>query len=257
MSIYQHFRQEEYSFIDQVLEWRDQVIGQYSVKLTDFLDPREQHILSTVIGKDEEVLFSLFGGAESVERKRAILYPPYFEPSDDDFEVHMFEIKYPAKFVTISHRQILGAQMSLGLKRGKFGDILTDGEHYQFLVSKDIADYVRFNLDSVGKASIELIEKPTSELIIFEEEWEHHVGTVSSLRLDVILAEIYNLSRQKVASFINSGVVKVNFKVVERTDYPCEQNDAFSVRGFGRSKLLEIQGKTKKDKYRITYGKKK
>ena len=40
--IYQHFRQDERPFIDQVLEWKQIVLDQYRMKLTDFLDPRNR-----------------------------------------------------------------------------------------------------------------------------------------------------------------------------------------------------------------------
>ena len=43
--IYQHFRQDERPFIDQALEWKQIVLDQYRMKLTDFLDPREQVIV--------------------------------------------------------------------------------------------------------------------------------------------------------------------------------------------------------------------
>ncbi|WLR53196.1 RNA-binding protein [Bacillus tianshenii] len=254
MSIYEHFRAEEHAFIDQVLEWREQVLSQYALKLTDFLDPREQHIMKTVIGHDEEVRLAFFGGSEQAERKRAILYPPYFEPSEDDFECTLFEINYPQKFITIEHPKVLGSVMSLGLKRSKFGDIPTDGENFQLVVAAEIADYVRMNLTSVGKATIELIERPFSQVINQVDEWKEGSGTVSSMRLDAVLAEIHSMSRQKVLSLIQNGMAKVNFKVVERPDYGCEEGDLFSLRGHGRSKLIEIGGKTKKNKWRITYG---
>ncbi|MER3115534.1 RNA-binding protein, partial [Bacillus altitudinis] len=48
--IYQHFRKDERAFIDQALEWKRIVQEQYRMKLTDFLDPREQVILSAVTG---------------------------------------------------------------------------------------------------------------------------------------------------------------------------------------------------------------
>ena len=52
MSIYQHFRPEEKEFIDQALNWIDQVKNSYAPKLTDFLDPRQQQILSFLTGND-------------------------------------------------------------------------------------------------------------------------------------------------------------------------------------------------------------
>lgn len=50
MSIYQHFRPEEKDFIDQAMNWIDQVKHSYAPKLSDFLDPRQQEILTSLIG---------------------------------------------------------------------------------------------------------------------------------------------------------------------------------------------------------------
>jgi len=77
MDIYQHFRKDEQAFIDQVLNWREQVDRQYIVNYSDFLDPREQYIYKTIIGHDEQFVLKFFGGVESAERKQAILAPYY------------------------------------------------------------------------------------------------------------------------------------------------------------------------------------
>ena len=50
MSIYEHFRPDEVVFVDKVLEWK-QAAEYHQVKLTDFLDPRQQQIVTMVIGQ--------------------------------------------------------------------------------------------------------------------------------------------------------------------------------------------------------------
>ncbi len=87
MNLYQHFRKEEHAFIDQVLEWKQVVENQYSPKLTDFLDPREQEIVKQVIGTNGDMLVDFFGGKEGLERRRALLYPAYFEPTESDYNL--------------------------------------------------------------------------------------------------------------------------------------------------------------------------
>ena len=72
MSIYQHFRKDEAPFIDQILNWKDQVEQQYITKYSDFLDPREQYIYQNIIGQDEQFRLAFFGGVENAERKQAI-----------------------------------------------------------------------------------------------------------------------------------------------------------------------------------------
>ncbi|MCZ0755511.1 YlmH family RNA-binding protein [Anoxybacillus sp. J5B_2022] len=254
MNIYQHFRKEEHHFIDQVLEWRESVQTQYSPRLTDFLDPREQEIVRLVIGHDEEVNVSFFGGASFVERKRALLYPPYFQPEQEDFMIALFSVRYPSKFVSLAHRQVLGSLMSLGLKRGKFGDVLIKENDVQLIVAKEVADYVRLHLQAVGKTKISLEEKPLTDMIVLEEQWNEATITVSSLRLDAVVAQAFGASRQHVQTLIENGLVKVNWKIVEQSHLECKEGDTISARGLGRLKLVAIGGKTKKDRFRIQVG---
>jgi RNA-binding protein YlmH len=254
MNLYQHFRKEEYHFIDQVLEWREFVKTQYCPKLTDFLDPREQEIVRLVIGNDEDVNISFFGGASFVERKRALLYPSYFQPEQEDFAIALFAVNYPSKFVSLEHRQVLGSLMSLGLKRAKFGDILIKDEHIQFIVAKEVADYIRMHLEMIGKTKISLEEKPLTDIIVLEEQWNEVAITVSSLRLDALLSQVFHISRQKAQLLIENGLVKVNWKIVEQAHFECKEGDTLSARGFGRCKILLIDGKTKKEKWRVHVG---
>lgn len=255
--IYQHFRENERQFIDVVLKWKEQVESQYSPKLTDFLDPREQWIIKSIIGHHGDVLVSFFGGEEQVERKRAILYPSYFVPSQDDFQLVAYEIQYPKKFITLEHRQILGSLMSLGIKREKFGDILIIEDSVQMIVAEEIASYVEVNFQEVGRATISLKRIPFNQIIVPESDYLEKMTTTSSLRLDVVCAAIYNLSRQKIKSLIQNGYVKVNWKVVDDPSFEVGEEDLLSIRGFGRSKMIAVEGRTKKDKRKIIVGIKK
>ena len=109
MSIYQHFRPEEKEFVDQVLNWKDFVENAYVPKLTDFLDPREQHILKMIIGQNSNVKCEFFGGVPEAERKRALLIPEYGTTEIEDFQIRLLEIDYPQKFITIGHPQQVGS----------------------------------------------------------------------------------------------------------------------------------------------------
>ncbi|MGO4887857.1 RNA-binding protein [Anaerobacillus sp. MEB173] len=254
MSIYQHFRSEERAFIDQVLEWKDWVIERYSSKLTDFLDPRQQDILSMIIGNDPAIRLSFWGGSTYSERKRALLYPEYLEPVESDYEIVCFKVNYPEKFVILEHRDILGSLMGIGLKREKFGDILIKASNIQFVVAKEIARYVEHNLQSIGRATVTIDEISVNDLHLAEEEWQERSTTVSSLRLDTVIADIYRLSRTKVAPLIENNRVKVNWKTIDQPSFQLRVGDYISVRGFGRSKLIANEGKTKKDKWRLIVG---
>lgn len=251
MNIYQHFRPDEREFIDQVINWKNHVENTYAPKLTDFLDPRQQQIVTTIVGHNEEVKVAFFGGKVGTERKRALLSPEYFELAESDYQIVLLEVFYPSKFVTIEHRHVLGSLMSLGLKRGKFGDILYEDSKVQFFAAEEVAQYIRMELKSIGKATIRLEEVPLDSAVNVEEIWHEVAVTVSSLRLDTVMSALYHVSRQKAQLLIQQGLAKVNWTIVETPSFECGEGDTLSVRGFGRAKIVSIEGKTKKDKWRI------
>ena len=254
MDIYQHFRQEERGFIDQVLGWIEQVQNMYAPKLTDFLDPRETEILRMLIGTNGDVQVAFYGGNQQAERKRAIIYPDYYQPELEDYELTIYELSYSAKFTSLKHRQILGTLMSIGLKREKFGDIWIGGEQVQFVVAKDVSSYLEMNISKMGNAGVKLHEMPREQVMQVTEQWKESQVTVSSMRLDTELSAIANTSRQKSQMLVQQGRVKVNWKQVDNPSYEIRESDVLSTRGIGRMKIFSIEGKTKKDKWKIKCG---
>lgn len=254
MELYQHFRPDEKPFINELMEWAEEVKEVYVPKRSDFLDPRRQYITKAVIGDDEEVKVSLSGGSPHAERKRLLLLPRYHDPDDVDYGLALFSVDYPKKFASISHRDLLGALMNLGLKREKFGDLLLKDGQVQFIIAEEIASYVELNLTKVGNSPVKLERIPLSDMLSVPKIWREQSGTVSSLRLDAVLAEIYHLSRTKSSQWIQRELVKVNWKPIDQPAYVLEAGDELSVRGKGRSKLIAVEGQTKKGKWRILTG---
>jgi RNA-binding protein YlmH len=226
----------------------------YSPRLTDFLDPRQLLIVHALVGKNDDIKIKEHGGYENAERKRVLLFPDYYVPEEEDFQLALVEIDYPSKFVSIEHRQILGTLMSIGLKREKYGDILVGQDRIQFFAGEEICEFIISEVQQIGKATVRLLKKPLAERINSQEEWMEVSTTASSLRLDVILSSIYNISRQKAQALIQRGLVKVNWKQVEQTSFTCEEGDVLSARGYGRSRIISIDGQTKKEKWRLTAG---
>ncbi|WP_026689980.1 RNA-binding protein [Alteribacter aurantiacus] len=254
MSVYEHYRKDEHAFVDHVLEWKEIVMDQYSPKLTDFLDPRQQLITKNLIGNQGDVCLSFFGGHEKAERKRALLYPSYYQLEQEDFMVTLFEVQYPSKFVTIEHPHVLGALMNIGLKREKFGDILQQNDSLQFVIANEISDYVEMNVHKIGKASVKLERTNFEHIIEPNDSWKESMVMVSSLRLDTVAAEMFNLSRSKMKEIIEGEFVKVNWKVTTDKGMQLVPGDVLSVRGKGRAKVISDEGRTKKDKIKLIVG---
>lgn len=253
MSIYQHFRKHEHPFVDQVLSWKEQVERTYTSYLTDFLDPREQQIVSSIVGSsNEEIKFIFFGGGDETERRRGIIAPYYEEISDKQFEMTLLEGTFDNKFNRLKHRDILGAFMSLGIDRKKIGDIFVADDHFQIIITEELTSYMIMNLQQIKKARINLKERAFSHLIRKQDQWITTNQTVSSLRLDIMVKEIYRMSRKDAVTYIKGNRVKVNHTDIDDPSVQVVAEDLISVRGHGRSKVVEINGVTRKDKIRVT-----
>ncbi|KGR87618.1 RNA-binding protein [Lysinibacillus odysseyi] len=250
----QHFRKDEQPFIEQVVGWQREVEDRYAPKLTDFLDPRQRFIVMSVIGQSDDLAVYAQGIFEQPERMRVMIAPSYFMPAEEDYQITVFSINYPSKFVQLRHPDVLGALLSVGMERSKFGDIRVAENTVQFAVATEVADYVRAHLTSIGKVKVHLEEIGTQPLLRLEEEWVESTTTVSSMRLDVVLATVLNISRQKSQNLITAGRVKVNWTVREQVSFELQEGDILSARGFGRLKVIMTEGRTKKDKIRLQIG---
>lgn len=255
MSIYAHFRPQERPLIDHFFDLKEQVAVRYAPKLTDFLDPRGRFILRALAANDVDVRLAFFGGLKKAERKRALLMPPYFEPQEKDFRLSFFELDYPGKFASPSHPQLLGALTGTGIGREKIGDLIFSGGRIQFVAAEEIESWLLMNLTSVGKTSVSCRKIDSASLLHNDENWNEAEGTVSSMRLDAVLSEIYRLSRAKAQQAVDRGLVKVNWRIADKKDEELREGDMLSVRGFGRSRLISANGPTKKNKIRLRYGK--
>ena len=251
-NVYQHFRKDEHPFIDTVAGWFEQVESQYAPYVTDFLNPREAFILETLIGKKSDIKYSTYGGFENAERKCAIIYPSYFEPKQEDFDIVLYEIKYPVKFGNLTHGKILGTLMSTGIKREFIGDIITDGLRWQVFIKASMANYVVNQVDKIASFGVRFEELSYTDVIVPIDEWQLEGLTVSSLRIDNIISSVYNVSRQRAKQMIEAKRVKINWVENERVDYLVDYLDIISVRKLGRIQIMEQQGKTKKDKVRLS-----
>ena len=250
----QHFRKDEQPFIEQVVGWQREVEDRYAPKLTDFLDPRQRFIVMSVIGQSDVLAVYAQGIFEQPERMRVMIAPSYFMPAEEDYQITVFSINYPSKFVQLRHPDVLGALLSVGMERSKFGDIRVAENTVQFAVATEVADYVRAHLTSIGKVKVHLEEIGTQPLLRLGEEWVESTTTVSSMRLDVVLATVLNISRQKSQNLITAGRVKVNWTVREQVSFELQEGDILSARGFGRLKVIMTEGRTKKDKIRLQIG---
>lgn len=250
--IAQHFRAEEAPFIESATGWIQQASDEYRPILTHFLNPRQQYILSTLVNGDSELKLQFQGGYSGAEMCRAFIFPDYVDSADLDFGINLFDIDYPRKFTQLQHGQILGSIMGAGIDRNVLGDIITDGDHWQFFITTDMSRYVVSQVDRMGKIKVRLNQIELTDHLAPIDAWEEESTTLSSTRLDNVVATGFHLSRHHAKELIEAGRVQLNWNDFGRPDYQLEHQDIISVRGFGRVRLTSVNGVTKKDKLKVT-----
>ncbi|MFQ9706777.1 MAG: RNA-binding protein [Limosilactobacillus pontis] len=250
-SIKQHFRPEEAPLIDQINDWVATAAGQYRPVLTAFLNPRQRYIAQTIANRTDEVKVASEGGWTGAEMQRLLFYPAYYQPTVDDFDLQLLTIDYPTKFATLHHRQIMGTLLGEGLTRESFGDIITDGQRWQVVVTEAMAQFLRQEVHHVGRVKVKWLASELTAALTPVEDWEQVTTTVSSLRLDNVVAASFNYSRNRAKQLIEHGLVRLNWEVMARPDYPIVAHDLLSVRHAGRVRIDVIGGKTRKQKERI------
>lgn len=137
--------------------------------------------------------------------------------------------------------------MKLGIRREKVGDILVDDKGADILIKTDILKFVLANLTELTrfqKSKIEEIE--LNELRQIEEKKEKFTITVSSNRLDNIVAELAKCSRSKANELILQERVLVNYQTITKQTKEIKENDRITIRGKGRFEIKEKVGNTKK-----------
>lgn len=254
-NIYSHFHPDEHRFVDKAAEWVERA-EQHSVKLTDFLDPRQQFILTTLVHRSSDVQVRFEGGHEQAERKRALVAPDYRMLDEENMGISLIAVtSLDDKLRELDHSDYMGSILALGMKRDKIGDIHASDSGCHFLVAEEVADYMRLNLQQVHRVHVQTELLPLDQLKASAVKLEEMNLSVASLRLDGVVSDVYHLSRAKILIPIKAGRCKVNWKQEEDPSKTLQPGDVVSLQGFGRFKVLEVEGLTKKGRFRVKIGK--
>lgn len=240
---------EEALLIKRFKELENRSYNRGVYEYSDFLNMYEQDLLF----KNINTSFSLFGGYENAERQIAVFgneeefgYPPSYPI------VCVLISPLMQKFADdLTHRDFLGSVLGLGIKRETIGDIIIKNNTGYIFCLETIADFITENLKKVRHTSVKCDKVTETPKEVNPEATEKFI-IVASERLDVIIAEIYNLSRSESNNLFLAKKVFVNGKLTENNSHKIKTGDIISVRGFGRFNWLGTSGETKKGRLKAT-----
>lgn len=237
-----------------ILSRAEDAIGQaernYIIKSMGFLNPHERSLISKNILPPPDITISFEGGYNDAERAMLVCYPEFLVPDKDEI---LSVIKITGRDLgTLTHRDYLGSIMGLGITRENIGDILVSQDGAFVFVRCEIADYIMNNLEKIGRRGIKTELCRCSDADIPEPKFKEINGTVSSLRLDAVVALAAGISRSKAAELIGQELISVNFETVTSVSAQVSEGDLISARGFGRTRLNRIGNITRKGRISVT-----
>lgn len=246
---------EERLVLARVLDRMEQARGRGVPAATDFLSPQERAAAETMlrlagVGETE---YLAMGGYEGAER-RVLFFPP------DWMDTELAELQGPLRCLraeyraddALTHRDLLGSLMGLGVTREKLGDLLVSPASCDLVVLESVERFLLQSWEQAGRARLRVRAIERAELCVPQDRGQDARDTVMSLRLDAVAASGFRTSRGKAAALIESGRVQVNWLECTKPDRLLAEGDTVSARGLGKFKLAEVGGLTRKGRVAIT-----
>ena len=222
------------------------------VTYSDFLNLNELNILHTTPKHEFDSCYETFGGYDYSERQMVAFLP----------DALCYEYEYPISILKISplqkkfseklsHRDYLGSILNLGIDRCKLGDILVEDEFAIIFVQESLKEFMIEEVTRIRHTAV-MVTVLEKQEFFYRPKVETITGSISSVRLDSLLALAFHSSRSKLVAYIEGGKVFVNGKLTTSNGYQVKENDIISVRGLGRFRYKEMTSQTKKGRCFVT-----
>ena len=187
----------EHYLAEHLQDLSDKSEREFCFTFSDFLSEEE---LSEVLQMKKRFgPITVFGGAPGTARNLVRFGSEDSLGYDEDFPVCCLQIspKNERFAEELSHRDVLGALMNLGIERRLLGDIVVRSKTAYLFCTQRIADYLIRNMERIRHTDVRLTvceSLPEGELFTTRRVRI----TAASLRLDCVLAGVWNKSRSAV-----------------------------------------------------------
>ncbi|MEA4923306.1 MAG: YlmH/Sll1252 family protein [Eubacteriaceae bacterium] len=228
-----------------------QCAERYAASATGFLDLHQQSAVRGPVKDAGDTECIYYGGYDDAERCILVCLPDYETLKGEDY-LDVIRVQTAKGSKKPSHRDYLGSLLGLGIKREKIGDILVREDGADIIAVKEISDFVLRNYSKAGRTELKAEKLPISRLIVPEARTKTVTETVSSCRLDNVVACGFGMSRSKATEAIAGGRVFVNSMETTKPDRTAAEGDKIVLRGKGKIVLSQTGGRSKKGREYIT-----
>ncbi len=239
---------EERVVLARALDQLDRAQNRSIPCATQFLSPAQRAALEPLLAASGDPRHLFHGGFEGAERTVCVFLPDWQEPGDwsPEEELAAVECAYPPTGADLTHRDLLGGLMGIGLTRERVGDILAGENSAQIVCLKEAAPIILSQFGQAGRYRLRLKEIPLSGLAPAPAQVKVIHDTVAALRLDAVLASGFSLARGKAADAVAGGRVSLNHRECLKPDRAVAQGDVITCRGLGKCVLKSVGGQSRK-----------
>lgn len=219
---------------------------------TGFLSLSEQSEFYQIQRQISHVDATMWGGYDGSERQMLRFGSEEMFGYEEPFPIQCIRIEpLIQKFAdTLTHRDFLGALMNLGIERSTLGDIfLKDNIGYVYCVDT-MAEFIIDNLDKVKHTHVKC--SLCSGISREEQRLTEKSVSVSSERIDGIIAKLYQMSRNDSIEHFRLKKVFVNGRLCENNSMTLKAGDVVTVRGYGKFIYRGVSYTNKKGKLCVT-----
>lgn len=215
---------------------------------TQFLSPAQRAALEPLLAASGHPRHLFHGGFEGAERTICVFLPDWQDPEDwePSDELAAIQCAYPPTGADLTHRDLLGGLMGIGLTRERVGDILAGETAAQIVCLRDAAPIILSQFDQAGRYRLKLREISLADLAPAPAQVKLVHDTVAALRLDAVLASGFSLARGKAADAVTGGRVSLNHRECVKPDKAVEAGDVITCRGLGKCVLKRMGGQSRK-----------
>ena len=257
--------------------------GRGELAATRFLTPRQQKLVFDFCrtrGSADRLTF--YGGAVGADRRMAVFLPSWAaDMADCPAPTEIFgeagtrreeffsdilqncglwegfsELIVPvfvegSGYASLTHRDLLGSVLALGLRREVIGDIIvTKDSSACIMACPEAAKLILSELRRVGRDTVKVRPAEHRDIKI-ERHFENITSTVAAPRLDGVVRALCSVSREDAASLVLSGKAELNYLTVQQPDRKVAPGDILSVRGYGKFIIDRCEDETRRGRLRL------
>lgn len=227
-----YYKKEDRIIIANILDKYKSYLKTGKSNYSNFLNSETLKIVTQYLN-NKKISYSIFEPYPFLDKK--IIYFGEYEN---------FVTIYKINVSDITHQQILGTLFSFGLDDSLIGDIFIEDDCFYYTNLTRMNSFLENHLIMIKNKLLTLTK--VDEITLNKNHFETITVLVSSMRIDNIVSKLISKSRGQVNKMILDKMLLLNYKEVNNNNTLLKEGDILSIRKYGKYKIGQDIGFTKK-----------